>query len=361
MDFSSEPPHSRLLRVQGREPFNAEPPSSSLVNHHITPVELVYNRNHGPVRILDEHSHSIQIQDEIHAKNMTISLPELKSLPRASVVAAHQCAGNRRNEMGKIKPVTGTGWDDGVVANCRWDGVRLRDVLVHVGVPYAEDLHVCFASHAAPCQDDKYYGASIPMKRAYALESDVLLAYEMNEEPIPSDHGGPLRVVVPGVVGARWVKWVDTLTISAHESPNAYQQRDYKVLPPNVDSIEAAGPVWARYPPLMTLPLNSVVATVDHDLQHGRLVVKGYATPSDEGNITVVDVSTDDGKTWVPARIVYQEGKWSWTLWEVELFDVQLHGVVLSRATDASGNVQNRECEWNFRGVAYNAWGRREW
>lgn len=81
--------------------------------------------------------------------------------------------------MGKIKPVIGAGWDDGVVANCRWDGVRLRDVLVRAGVSYAADLHVCFASHAVACQDDKYYGSSIPMKRAFALESDVLLAYEV--------------------------------------------------------------------------------------------------------------------------------------------------------------------------------------
>ncbi|KAF5381983.1 hypothetical protein D9615_004220 [Tricholomella constricta] len=359
MDYTDEPPHSELLIVQGTKPFNAEAPTASLVEFNLTPEDLVYCRNHGPVREFDEGTYSVSIKGGVD-REVDLTIPDLKATFRTvHVVAALQCAGNRRNEMGAIKPVSGVGWDSGVIANCRWGGVRLRDVLNHVGVQQGNS-HVCFASYATLCQDDLYYGSSISLERATRLEDDVLLAFEMNDEPLTAEHGGPLRLVVPGYLGARWVKWLDTIIVSPAESPNFYQQHDYKILPPTVNSKAEAKPLWSKYPCMTSLPLNSVIGSATLT-SPTSLYVKGYAVPSPTANVAGVEVTTDGGKTWHDARMTYQEGKWSWTLWEAELEGFAESGIVHCRARDAKGEVQPREGTWNLRGVAFNAWGMAKW
>lgn len=192
MEYTSEPPHSEILKVQGINPFNAEAPTSSLVEFNLTPEDLVYCRNHGPVREFDEEAYSVTIKGGV-GKELELTIPELKStFTTVQVVAALQCAGNRRNEMGAIKPVSGVGWDSGVIANCRWGGVRLRDVLDHVGIQPGNS-HVCFASYATLCQDDEFYGSSITLERATRLEDDVLLAFEVCPKPSRKPHAQFLR------------------------------------------------------------------------------------------------------------------------------------------------------------------------
>ncbi|RPD72460.1 molybdopterin binding oxidoreductase [Lentinus tigrinus ALCF2SS1-7] len=361
MDYSDEVPHSDHLVVRCSEPFNAEPTAAALVQFPITPDDLVYCRNHGPVLDLDESTYAIEVHGLQGLRSFTMT--ELReSFPRVEVVAALQCAGNRRKEMNEKKPVHGVLWHDGVIANCRWAGLRLRDLMQTVGVDatsYA-GWHVCFTSRVTPCQDDKEYGGSIPLSDAMDLEGDALLAYDMNGQALSPDRGYPLRVVAPGFLGARWVKWVDTISISPDESPNFYQQLDYKVLPEEIDTKEKAASAWSKVPSLTSLPINSVVASVSRR-SPSSILVKGYAIGRGALQVARVEVSTDDGATWHEAKITYQEGKWSWTLWEALLEDVPTSGVVYSRATDREGNRQEREGKWNMRGVAYNPWGRGKW
>ncbi|KAJ3565150.1 hypothetical protein NP233_g7823 [Leucocoprinus birnbaumii] len=362
MDYSCEPDHSDRLVIRGKEPFNAEPTAAALVEFPVTPEDLVYCRNHGPVRDFDSDSYTVTFKGL--GKECKLTMGEIISLfTKVETIAVLQCAGIRRKEMGAIKPVHGVAWGDGVVANCTWGGARLRDVLHHLGLisdQNADNLHACFASYATLCQDDEYYGASVPLALALDTDPGVILAYEMNGEHLSPDHGAPLRVVVPGYLGARWVKWVDTVLISSEESPNFYQQRDYKVLPPEVETKEAAKSLWSKYPAMTALPLNSVIGTA-YKSTSDTLFVKGYALPGSTGNVTAVEVSVDDGQTWERTQITYQGGKYSWSIWEGEVPCNAESGTVYSRAIDSGGCLQPKVGQWNLRGVAFNGWGKADW
>lgn len=274
----------------------------------------------------------------------------------------------------KLKEVHGIDWFDGAVMNCKWTGPLLSDVLNKAGLDLTEaqkkDAHVAFACYQTPCQDDTYYGASIPLSRAMSSKCSILLALKMNDEPLPANHGAPVRVVTPGIAGARSVKWLDRITVQLCESQSYYQQHDYKILPEEADCKEKAEHYWAKCEAIQDMPVNSVVAvpasdsTVHRD-SNGTIEVRGYALPSGgDGPIVRVEVSTDNAKTWVDAELLehaIEEGvelKWAWCLWKVKINIEQGKDMrIYSRATDQSGHTQDKCPRWNFRGVAYNGYG----
>ena len=107
---------------------------------------------------------------------------------------------------------------------------------------------------------------------------------------------------------------------------------------------------------MTALPLNSVIARADR-LNDRTLYVKGYALAGPSGNVKAVELTLDEGKSWQQANVIYQEGRWSWTLWEAELECRTENGTVYSRAVDAGDNLQPKNGVWNLRGVGYNGWG----
>lgn len=273
----------------------------------------------------------------------------------------------------KLKEVSGIDWFDGAVMNCKWTGPLLCDVLSKAGIAVSDseckDAHVAFSCYQTFTQDDKYYGASIPLSRAMDSESSILLALEMNDRPLPPNHGAPVRVVTPGIAGARSVKWLDRVTVQMTESDSYYQQHDYKILPPEADCKEKAQEWWGKCSALQEMPVNSVIGVPRSGTRvetgdDGMIEVKGYALPSGaDGPIVRVEVSVDGGETWKDAELIRDVGgdvelKWAWCLWKTKVKVEKGKCVrVYSRATDKSGNTQEKSSAWNFRGVAYNGYG----
>jgi sulfite oxidase len=333
-----------------------------------------YDRNHGPIPHLDAATHQVSVYGLVK-KELSLHISDLQSFPQHSVVCALQCAGNRRHTMRtKLKEVSGIDWFDGAVMNCKWTGPLLKDVLERAGVKIEEnkwsDAHVAFSCFQTPTQDDEYYGASIPLSRAMDPKSSILLALQMNDKPLPANHGAPVRVVTPGIAGARSVKWLDRITVQTCESSSYYQQHDYKILPPEADCKEKAEQWWGKVPAIQEMPVNSVIGLPKSNSKvqqnpDGTIEVKGYALPSGaDGPVTRVEVSGDGGETWTDAELDqgYEEKdvdlRWAWTLWKARVKVNKGKDVkVFSRATDKSGSTQEKCPEWNFRGVGYNGWG----
>ncbi|EXJ77270.1 sulfite oxidase [Capronia epimyces CBS 606.96] len=274
----------------------------------------------------------------------------------------------------RIKEVIGIDWFDGAVMNCVWEGPRVRDILLAAGVDECRALHdhvppkhVHFASYGGKTQQDEWYGGSVPFSRVMRADMDVILAVKMNGAPLPARYGFPVRAIVPGVLGARSVKWLDRVTVSDKESPCFYQQRDYKVLPAEAVDAETADKYWAQCPSMLDMPINSCVAwpTSDSTISlpaSGLIDVRGYAVPQGcQGPVVRVQVSGDAGKTWTDACLECggkDASKWTWVLWNAKIQMERGEGrKIFAKASDAGGNQQIHErSPWNLRGVAYNGY-----
>jgi len=259
--------------------------------------------------------------------------------------------------MSKIRETEGIPWSNGTISNCIYTGPQVSQILHKAGIQSNSTLHVAFTNHS-PVEADSTFASSIPVSKA--LDPATILAYEMNHEPLTRDHGFPIRVIVPGYAGARSVKWLDTITVQNEDSDNFYMQRDYKVLPQDVTSQEREDiiKIWDSVPPLQEMGVQSAICSPKSGdtvvASEGEIVVKGYAVAGEGGPIKRVHVSTDEGKSWKDADIVYQDGKYSWTVWECRVSRVNESTKIWSRAEDSMGELQPLEPVWNLRGVMSN-------
>ncbi len=361
--FRAKPPAATIdnprLIVHSRQPYNAEPPTGQLRASFVTPAGGFYVRSHGATPLLDAGSHRLRVTGRV-ATELDLSMDELRDrFPARTVSATMQCAGNRRADMQRVRPVSGDPWAPGAIGNADWHGVSLAAVLRAAGAEQDGTHHVAFAC-ADECHLDGRtvrYGASIPMPKA--LGPEVLLAYGMNGADLAAEHGAPLRVVVPGYAGVRSPKWVHTLTVQDRPSDNPIQAGDYKLFPPHVTQ-RTADP--ARGITINALPLNSAICEpAPHArLPPGALTVRGYATVSDR-TVVRVDVSPDGGRTWSQAALEdHGGGPWCWTFWNATLDLPKGEHELAVRAWDDAGQTQPALVDdtWNYKGYLSAAWHR---
>jgi len=379
--FANEPERNQKLIALSIRPFNAETPFSVLADEFYTPNDLFYVRSHLPTPDIDAAAYELELDGMgIEGEGRVLRLEDLKKFPKHTVTAAIQCGGNRRSEMNKSgRKVKGLEWFGGAIGNAKWGGARLSDVLAAAGVDSEGDrkggtrLHVQFEGSDYGA-DGSPFGASIPLSRAIDPRRDVLLAYEMNGEPLPRDHGFPIRVVVPGVVGVRNVKWLQRITVADDESDSHWQRYDYKAFNPSVtwDNVD-----FAKSPAMYDMPVTSAIcnpvsgSSVKPEKGATHVEIKGYAWSGQGNRIARVDLTADGGKTWFEAAITKQESDsteprhYGWTLWKakVPVKKGQEDLEVWSKAVDTSNNVQPESFAniWNLRGLSSNAYYRAKY
>ena len=345
--------------VRQAHPFNAGPPPRLLNQSYITPTNLFFARNHGEVPDVDVHSYRLQIGGRV-LRPLSLSLNDLQdNFERVNVSATLQCAGNRREELMALESIPNElGWGVEAISHAVWSGVRLRDVLAEAGVEMDLALHVELGGlDQVERQHRQFrYGGSIPLGKA--LGPEVILAYEMNGEPLTSVHGFPLRVIVPGYIGARSVKWLAHITVQNEPSQNYFQSHAYRLFPPHTrpETVE-----WEDGVMLGEMNVTSVICSHDENerVPPGSVTVQGYSITGGR-DIARVDVSCDGGLTWVQAELFQDTSCWAWTLWKASFNLAPGNYQLVVRAMDTAANTQPQDISqvWNFKGYMNNAWHR---
>jgi sulfite oxidase len=341
------------LIVHEDEPFNAETGLAALAEGPLTATDAFYVRAHGAIPEVDPAGWRLRVHGLVE-RELDLSLSTLRQAFRErTVTATLQCAGNRRAGLIAVRGIPGEApWGPGATGTATWSGVALADVLGLAG-PLREAAHVGFGG-ADLCPEAKpveRFGGSIPLDKAGRPE--VLLAWAMNGESLLPVHGAPLRVIVPGYIGARSVKWLEQVELRAEPWHGYFQHVAYRLLPEDGTPGPGAGM------PLGLVALNAdVLAPADGDtVPAGPVEVRGYAFAGGERHVARVDVSLDRGTTWAQAELLDDLGPWAWRQWRTTVGLAPGEHEIVVRAWDSSAATQPEDeaALWNPKGYVNNA------
>jgi len=319
-------------------------------NSWLTPVPHFFVRNHmfEPVQ-LDSNEWRLSLGGEVD-KPVTLSLAELSKLETHSVVNTLECAGNGRSLHRPQVP--GVQWGKGAVGTARFSGPRLRDVLQRAGVK-TTGKHVMFRGLDEVPGKVPPFIRSVPIEKA--LDADTLIATHMNGSPLTKHHGFPARALVPGWIGAASCKWLTEIKVLDAEFVGNFMSPAYRFPNQPVKPGDAVKPEDTH--PLTALAVKSVIAGPSNGatIKAGKVAVHGAAWAG-EADITKVEISTDAGTTWSPAKLGHEQARYAWRLWSYEWKPGKSGDyTILSRATDTHGRSQPATPVWNPSGYLFNA------
>jgi DMSO/TMAO reductase YedYZ molybdopterin-dependent catalytic subunit len=331
--------------LRSAEPLNCETPISALKGGIVMPNEHFYVRNHFNIPSLDGARWRLEVGGLVR-RPLRLGLGDLVNLAAHVQTATLECAGNGRAFL--TPPVGGEQWLLGAVSTAEWTGVRLADVLDRAGIKSGAKEVVFRAADRA---DKRSRGAG-RFERSLTIDevsqNEVLLAYSMNGQPLPLEHGYPLRVIVPGWYGVAAVKWLTQIDVVGHSFSGYFQTEKY------VYEWERSGSLQRE--PVRQMKVRSLITQPDADgeVDVGAFAVRGLAW-SGVAPIARVEVSVS-GEAWQPARLFGQPSTHCWQRWELLTQASRPGRIALrSRATDTAGRTQPEQPEWNRLGYGNNA------
>jgi DMSO/TMAO reductase YedYZ molybdopterin-dependent catalytic subunit len=314
----------------------------------ITPVGLHYLLIHFDIPLVDEGTWRLRIGGRV-TEPVSLSLDELRARPSRTLAVTLECAGNGRALLSP-RPASQP-WLREAVGTAEWTGTPLRPILEDAGLA-SDATEVVFTGLDRGIQGDVEHAYERSLPVADALRDEVLLAYAINGQPLPPQHGFPLRLVVPGWYGMTHVKWLESITVVDEPFEGWQQAVAYHV---RSSEEEVGAPVTRMLPrSLMVPPGIPDFFTRERFLPPGPCALEGRAW-SGYGPVERVEVSADGGESWADATLAEPVSEFAWRgwshAWQAEPGEHEL----CCRATDATGRTQPLEPEWNFDGFCNNA------
>jgi DMSO/TMAO reductase YedYZ molybdopterin-dependent catalytic subunit len=333
------------LVVHRAHPLNGETSVPQLLGGVIMPHARFYVRNHFQIPNLDAAHYKLQVTGCVE-RPLRISYRELCQMPSQTTLATLECAGNGRVRFDP--PIPGERWNIGAVSTAEWTGVPLVDILDRAGIaPGAHE--VLFRGADGGVVDGE--AAPVRFERSLRIEearnSDVLLAYLMNGEPLPIHHGFPVRVIVPSWYAVASVKWLTEIELIDRVFAGHHQTDKYWY------EFERNGQSIREPVTLMQVRALITEPAPDTEIEGGDVTIRGVAW---SGVAPIARVQVSAGGGWQEARLIGAPSRQAWQRWElVTRLDGPGRVTLAARATDRAGRIQPDCAEWNRHGYGNNS------
>jgi DMSO/TMAO reductase YedYZ molybdopterin-dependent catalytic subunit len=323
--------------VLSEEPLVLETPRDNL-SEFITPTKLFYVRNHFPMPKIDKDGWRLRIEGDVE-KPFVLNFDELSSLQWHKIPATLECAGNGRSFL--EPKVKGVQWNLGGISNAEWTGVPLSILLERAGLKSTAREIIFEGADRGKPEDPKaprgeiHFARSIPVEKA----SDALLAYKMNDLDIPAEHGFPVRAIVSGWYAVASVKWLQRIIVTDKPFNGYYQTLDYAFWKREGDQARLTALSEIQTKATITSPAEGETVSASSTVRlHG-------AAWTGNGEISKVEVSTDNASTWNEVKLLGESKPNAWRLWEFNWKTPDTPGpaTLIARATDSKGGTQPLE------------------
>ena len=313
----------------------------------ITGNEQFFVRNNSRSVDLDIDGWSLSVEGDAIDTNMTLSFDDILRLPQRTMTSYLECAGNHRVMFDLLqgRAAKGTQWGRGAIGNAEWTGVSLSDVLTLAGVRSSAVSVLLIGLD--PESPEGGFRRVMPIEKA--THPDTLLVHRMNGEPLPRDHGFPLRAIVPGWVGSSQIKWLGRIVVSSEPQWTRNNTTSYVLIG---DDYEPKGEALGQVVTVQSIK-SALALPWPARLTANRHQLEGYAH-SPHGKIASVDWSEDGGATWHRAQLSGRQVDYGWVQfrfgWSASVGD----HTISTRATDVEGNTQPESVPFNEKGYLFN-------